>query len=216
MVTQITAGTAFDRRGQPFRRRNPRPALYALAVLAVATGVVWAVALTRPSEVHQATACNTPPASTEADQPKLGERAAPSAMMQVVPAKLIDTNIRVLNASGQNGQAEQVAGELHDLGFAAPTYANDPIYAHTRMDCQGQIRFGDAGQAGAAAVWLVAPCTELFHDDRTDNSVDLVLGADFTGLTQSDDISTVLASLRPDAVEASDLALLSKIHTGTC
>jgi hypothetical protein len=105
---------------------------------------------------------------------------------------------------------------LRDLGFAQPATANDPLYAKTRLNCQGQIRFGEAGQAGAAAVWLVAPCTELYRDDRTDDSVDLAIGTEFGALTHSDDISVVLAGLRPGATEPADSALLAKIHPGNC
>ncbi|PQM47249.1 hypothetical protein C1Y40_02573 [Mycobacterium talmoniae] len=216
MVTQITEGTAFDKHGRPFRRRNPRPAIYLLVALAVATGVVWTIAVTRPPEVHEAAVCNPPPAPAGPDQPTLGKLVSRTDMTNVSPAKLAETKIRVLNASGRAGQAAETAGALRDLGFAQPTAANDPIYASTRLDCQGQIRFGAAGQAGAAAVWLVAPCTELFRDDRTDDSVDLALGTDFTTLAHSDDIDAVLAGLRPDATEPADSALLSKIHTGAC
>ncbi|EUA34503.1 secreted alanine rich domain protein [Mycobacterium xenopi 3993] len=60
MVAQITEGTAFDKHGRPFRRRNPRPAIALLLVLLVATAVVWTMALTRSSEVHEITACNPP------------------------------------------------------------------------------------------------------------------------------------------------------------
>jgi len=70
--------------------------------------------------------------------------------------------------------------------------------------------------ATAAAVWLVAPCTELFHDSRADDSVDLVLGTDFTALAHDDNIDAVLATLRPGATEAADPALLSKIHASSC
>jgi hypothetical protein len=137
-------------------------------------------------------------------------------MIEVAPAKLSETNIRVLNASGQGGQASDVAGSLRDLGFAAPAAANDPVYAGIRLGCQGQIRFGPAGRSGAAAAWLVAPCVELYQDDRKDNSVDLVIGADFTALANSDDIAAVLAGLSPGATEPADSALLTKIHNGTC
>ena len=122
----------------------------------------------------------------------------------------------MLNASGQGGQAGEVAGALRDLGFAQPTAANDPLYAGTRLTCQGQIRFGAAGRPGAAAVWLVAPCVELYQDDRQDDSVDLAIGTEFTTLAHSDDIDAVLAGLRPDATEPADSALLAKIHNGTC
>jgi hypothetical protein len=137
-------------------------------------------------------------------------------MTDVTPAKLADAKIRVLNASGQGGQAGEVAGELRDLGFAEPAAANDTVYANTRLECQGQIRFGPSGRAAAAAVWLVAPCTELFQDQRGDDTVDLAIGTEFTELTHSDDIDAVLASLRPDATQPADPSLLKKIHTGAC
>lgn len=216
MVALIAEGTPFDKHGRPFRRRNARPAVYTLAVLTLVTGTVWAFALTRPVDVHEAAVCNPPPAPTEPDQPTLGTQVSRTAMIDVAPARLADTKIRVLNASGRAGQAADVASALRDLGFAQPTAANDPIYAETRLDCQGQIRFGPAGQAAAAAVWLVAPCTELFRDDRTDDSVDLAVGTDFTALTHSDDIEAALAGLRPDATGLPDPALLTKIHSGTC
>jgi hypothetical protein len=137
-------------------------------------------------------------------------------MMDVTPAKMADTKVRVLNASGRGGQAADVAGAMKDLGFAQPTAANDPLYAGSKLSCQGQIRFGTAGQATAAAVWLVAPCTELFNDNRADDSVDLAVGTDFNGLAHNDDIDAVLATLRPGATEPSDPTLLAKIHAGSC
>ncbi|BCQ09655.1 hypothetical protein JMUB5695_03105 [Mycobacterium heckeshornense] len=216
MVAQITEGTAFDKHGRPFRRRNPRPAIALLLVLLVATAVVWTMALTRSSDVHEIATCNPPPRLTTGEQPRLGEQVPRSAMTNVTPAKLAETKIHVLNASGRGGQAADVADALRDLGFAQPSAANDPIYANGRLNCQAQIRFGEAGQAAAAAVWLVAPCAELFRDDRADDSVDLALGTDFTTLAHSDDIETVLASLRPGATEEPDPALISKIHANSC
>jgi LytR cell envelope-related transcriptional attenuator len=216
VVAQITEGTAFDKHGRPFRRRNPRPAIFVVVFLAVVTGVVWTIALTRPAKVREAEVCNPPPQSAGSPPAQLGEQVSRTEMTDVMPAKLSDTKVRVLNASGRGGQAADVAGALKDLGFAQPTAANDPIYANARLTCQGQIRFGTAGQATAAAVWLVAPCTELFHDNRADDSVDLALGTGFTALAHSDDIDAVLASLRPGATEPSDPTLPSKIHASSC
>ena len=164
------------------------------------------VAITRPA----------PPAPADSNAPKLGNQVSRSTLIDVAPAKLAETKIRVLNASGQGGQAGEVAGALRDLGFAQPTATNDPVYANARLTCQGQIRFGANGKAGAAAVWLVAPCVELYQDDRKDDTVDLAIGTDFTTLAHSDDIDAVLAGLRPDATEPADSALIAKIHNGTC
>lgn len=218
MVAQITEGTAFDKRGRPFRRRNYLPGILLFAALAVVTLLVWVTALSRPADVHEAAVCNAPPppADPTATAPQLGEQVSRATMTDVSPAKLADAKIRVLNASGQGGQAAEVATELRDLGFAEPAATNDTVYANTRLDCQGQIRFGPSGRAAAAAVWLVAPCTELFQDQRSDNTVDLAIGTQFGQLTHSDDIDAVLASLRPDATQPADPTLLKKIHTGAC
>lgn len=216
MVAQITDGTAFDRHGRPFRRRSFVPGIVLFVALTVVTMIVWIIALSQPADVHEATVCNNPPPAADPAAPKLGEQVARSAMTEVTPAPLAETRIRVLNASGQGGQAGEVAGALRDLGFAQPEAANDPIYANTRLECQGQIRFGPSGRTAAAAVWLVAPCTELFQDERPDATVDLALGTEFSELASNDDIKAVLASLRPDATAPSDSALLSKIHTGAC
>ena len=216
MVAQITEGTAFDKRGRPFRRRNFLPGILLFVALAVVTLLVWVTALNRPADVHEAAICNAPPPQSDPNAPQLGEQVSRATMTDVTPAKLADAKIRVLNASGQGGQAAEVAGELRDLGFAEPAATNDTVYANTRLECQGQIRFGPSGRAAAAAVWLLAPCTELFQDQRPDNTVDLAIGTQFGELTHSDDIDAVLATLRPGATEPSDPALLSRIHATSC
>jgi hypothetical protein len=216
VVAQITEGTAYDKRGRPFRRRNFVPGIIVGVALLVATAIVWTIALTRPSNVHEAATCNPPPGRSDPSQPKLGEPVSRTTMTEVAPGKLADTKLKVLNASGQGGQAADVAGSMRDLGFGQPNAANDPVYAGTRLECQGQLRFGRTGQAAAAAVWLVAPCVELYQDQRSDDTVDLVLGSEFKTLTHTDDIDAMLASLRPEATAPPDLSLLPKIHTSAC
>ncbi len=218
MVAQITEGTAFDRHGRPFRRRNYLPGVLVLVALSVVTLTIWVIALNRPVDVQQTVACNPPPPPADANTPPpaLGEQVTRSEMIDITPAKLADTTIRVLNASGQGGQAAEVAGALRDLGFAEPSAANDAVYTSARLTCQGQIRFGPSGRAAAAAVWLVAPCTELFQDERSDDTVDLAIGTEFSELSRGDDIDAVLASLRPDATQTADSALLAKIHATAC
>ncbi|MBX9921644.1 MAG: envelope integrity protein Cei [Mycolicibacterium frederiksbergense] len=217
MVASITEGTAFDKHGRPFRRRNHVPVLCLFLALALVTGVVWVIALNQSTEAPQAVACNAPPPPTgDASQPVLGQQVSPAEMAEVMPARLADTKVQVLNASGQGGQAAEVSGALRDLGFAQPTAANDAVYADSRLECQGQIRFGETGRAAAAAVWLVAPCTELFLDGRSDDTVDLAVGTEFSEFSRSDDIDAMLAGLRPDATQPPDASLLTKIHSATC
>ena len=123
----------------------------------------------------------------------------------------------MLNASGQGGQAAEVAGAAARPGLRPAR--QPPTTRCTRTPgWHARARSGSApaGRAAAAAVWLVAPCVELFQDQRPDDTVDLAIGTEFTELSHSDDIEAVLASLRPDATQPADPALLSKIHTGAC
>ncbi len=216
MVSYITAGSTQDPDGRPFVRRRYLPGIVALVALLTMTALAWAFVLTRPVQIREAASCNPPPSRTDATTPNLGRLVPGSSLIDVAPANLAEAKIRVLNASGQGGQAGEVASALRDLGFAAPNAANDPIYAGTRLACQGQIRFGEAGRPSAAAAWLVAPCVELYQDDRTDDSADLVIGTDFTALSNSDDIAAVLSGLRPGATEPADSSLITKIHSSTC
>jgi hypothetical protein len=216
VVAQITSGTAFDKHGRPFRRRNYIPGIVVVVVLAVVTLMVWVVAFNQPTDIHQLAACNAPPPVANATQTALGEQVTSATMSDVTPAKLADTKIRVLNASGQGGQAAEVAGALRDLGYAPPTAGNDTVYENTRLECQGQIRFGPSGRAAAAALWLVTPCTELYQDQRPDDTVDLAIGTEFSEVSHNDDIDAVLASLRPDATQPAESTLLKKIHSAAC
>jgi hypothetical protein len=216
VVSHITAGSTQAPDGRPFVRRRYLPGIVALVALLTMTALAWAFVLTRPVQIREAASCNPPPSRTAATAPNLGRLVPGSSLIDVAPANLAEAKVRVLNASGQGGQAGEVASALRDLGFAAPNAANDPIYAGTRLACQGQIRFGEAGRPSAAAAWLVAPCVELYQDDRTDDSADLVIGTDFTALSNSDDIAAVLSGLQPGATEPADSSLITKIHSSTC
>ena len=92
MVASITEGTAFDKHGRPFRRRNHVPVLCLFLALALVTGVVWVIALNQSTEAPQAVACNAPPPPTgDASQPVLGQQVSPAEMAEVMPARLADT-----------------------------------------------------------------------------------------------------------------------------
>ena len=167
-------------RGMGFLR-----APYVLFVVAVVvlSGIVWAVALRGSDAATQAVACPLPAAAQEA-----GLQAQPvGALDQVEPAFLGETRIRVLNANGQSGQAGAVAAQLAESGFqaaGADATGNDPIYGQA-LECHGQIRYGESGQASARSLSLTAPCMQLVADGRGDDSVDLVLGTTFSRLSDS-------------------------------
>ena len=56
----------------------------------------------------------------------------------------------------------------------------------------------------------------MFQDERPDDTVDLAIGTEFTELSRSDDIEAVLASLRPDATQPADPALLTQDPHAAC
>lgn len=217
----ITNGHSTDWRGRSFRRRRYLPGLILVALMAVLVMIVWAVAFnTNADEVHAAS-CNRPDTAGDPNTPALGHQVDGS-LSSVDPAPLWNTRIRVYNANGQSGQAAHVAAGLSDAGFgqAADTpVANDPIYTHRNLQCQGQIRFGADGEAAARTLSLMVPCAELIEDDRDDGAVDLALGTLFSDLAPNADADAVLKALRvPDGAPAPDIdsALITGARAVRC
>ena len=116
-----------------------------------------------------------------------------------------------------------VLDDLTSLGFQGTpegAYGDDPLYPDRNLDCFGQIRFGDAGKAAAAALWIAAPCTQLINDGRPDTVVDLAIGESFSDSSQSQDALAVLDTLRSanpqDPNTGSDPTLVSAVHEASC
>ncbi|WP_306363630.1 envelope integrity protein Cei [Nocardia sp. CC227C] len=224
MVSLITRGTATDSEGRPFIRRRWEPWAALVGALAVICLLVWWGALTRDARDSGAMTCNSPSPAQSTDAPaatELGQRVSPSRLRDVEPAALAQTKVRVLNANGQRGQATHVASQLSDLGFApaAEAFGNDTVYVNGDLECSGQIRYGVNGRSAAASVQLVAPCAELIEDQRTDESVDLVLGSLFRDVRPSTDAEEVLRSLKnpaPGSEPAIDPVLLDAARTAKC
>lgn len=225
MVSLITEGRSVDAEGRPFLRRRYQPWVALVVVLALICAIVWIKALTTAEAGHTAMACNSPSpaANPTAPQPApLGQVVSSSRLHDVEPAPLAQAKVRVLNGSSRSGLAQHIASTLGDYGFAsppAPVYANDPVYVNGDLACTGQIRFGVQGRPAAAAVQLVAPCAELIEDQRTDDTVDLVLGSLFgDDLRPSSDAEEVLHALNNPAPGGPDVdsALLEAARTAQC
>ena len=227
MVSLITDGRSTDDQGRPFRRRRVLPVIALLAVLALLSITLWVRILTEPEVDATAVECNAPPASTAADAPApqpLGTVVDRDTLLDVEPAPLSVTRVRVFNANGERGQAADVATQLRDYGFVgAPdnTVGNDPVYVDQNLQCHGQIRFGRSGRSAASALWLVAPCAELIEDGRADDSVDLALGTYFAKrIAPNADAEEVLSALKdpvPGTTPAPlDPGLLAAARTARC
>lgn len=117
-------------------------------------------------------------ASSSQVRTSLGSFTDPNTLAATRPADPSQIPLRVLNASTVTGQAKTVTDELRDAGFTAiGQQGNDPLYPASDLHCYGEIRYGWAGLAEARTVLIIAPCAQLVRDERSDNSVDLALGA---------------------------------------
>lgn len=174
------------------------PAMILILLLTAVAGVVWINVLNGTD--LETLGC---PA---AGAVRAGEVLARAALDDVSPAPPQLVRVQVLNGNGERGEAATVAAGLTDLGFVlAAEPANDPLHPAFDLPCHGQIRYGEAGVAGARTLSLVVPCTVLVLDGRPGDVVDLALGTDFTELSASQstrDVLTSLVELGPPAAEA--------------
>jgi LytR cell envelope-related transcriptional attenuator len=165
-------------RSRPYQRRRRGPVIVVVAALAVIATATWATVFVNNSGPAGLASCPSP--STGASP---GEVLSSDALDTVAPAPPGSVQVRVLNAGGQRGQANLVAAQLGDLGFAeAAPPNNDPLFPNGDMACVGQLRFGAAGEAAASTVSLVIPCAELVRDGRKDATVDVAVGTAFGDL----------------------------------
>lgn len=227
MVSLITEGSSTGPDGKPHPYRRALPVIALIAVLAVLGAALWFRILTKPAELSAPVECNPPsvsgPLDPDAPAPQpLGDPVAGTTLLDVEPAPLAATRVRVFNANGERGQAADVASQLSDYGFApAPDVqsGNDPVYVDQNMQCQGQIRFGPNGLAAASSLWLAMPCAELIQDARTDDIIDLALGTYFRKLQPNTDAEEVLSALKtaaPGGAGAVDIDLLKAARVAQC
>ncbi|HEY4004312.1 MAG TPA: envelope integrity protein Cei [Pseudonocardia sp.] len=162
--------------GRAYRRRSSRPALVLVSLLAVIVAVTWVMVFSHASETTSGAACPAP----TGPEANIGEAVPANALDQVAPAPPSMVRIRVLNGSGQRGQANLVASQLGELGFTeAADPVNDPLYPQGNLSCRGDIRYGPRGMAAARTVSLVLPCVQLVKDNRADDTVDVAVGTLF-------------------------------------
>ena len=173
---RITA--TMPRRTRPYRRRRRVPVIALVSLLAAAALVTWTYVLVNASGPDRGRTCPAPVAGSTP-----GQSLPPGALDSVAPLPPAAVKVRVLNAGGQRGQANLVAAQFGDFGFAeAAPPTNDPLFPDGNMECTGQVRFGPAGEAGASTVALLLPCAELVRDARTDDTVDVSVGTAFGDL----------------------------------
>ncbi|GEL25429.1 hypothetical protein PSU4_43830 [Pseudonocardia sulfidoxydans NBRC 16205] len=186
----MAAAAVSSRPTRPYQRRRRGPVVVLVSVLAVVALVTWTTVLITAAGRSGAVSCPTPAAGAA------GEVVEASSLDSTTPAAASAVKVRVLNGGGQRGQANLVAAQLGDLGFAeggAPD--NDPLFPDGDLECRGQIRFGANGSAAAATLAIVLPCTELVRDARADETVDFAVGTAFSDVKPGRPAKDVLDQL---------------------
>ena len=93
-----------------------------------------------------------------------------------------DIQVNVYNATSRNGLASSVARALRKRDFAILDVANDPLVK--TVTGTAEIRAGADNEAAAAVVVAQVSGAVFVADDRTDSTVDLVVGDAFEKLAK--------------------------------
>src|SRR6476619_7631855 len=173
---------------KPVRRgeRRSRPGVLLLAVVvtaALVAGALWWQSRPTEAELTSGPAVICP---------------SPGPTPTVVPIAAVKVN--VYNATEKRGLASQVATQLRRRGFLVKKVDNDPLgrtvtgAAEVRSSALGAgaartvtAQVAPAGQVGAV------PAVTAVPDQRTDATVDLVLGATWHGLRPPADAAAALS-----------------------
>jgi len=121
----------------------------------------------------------------------------PSPAPTVVAPKAVTVN--VYNATKRRGLAGTVATELRKRGFRVGEVDNDPL--ERKVTGAAEVRSSTQGVDAARTVIAQVGTVVAIPDQRTDTTVDLVLGAGFTALQSRADAAAAL-SPTPQAVPA--------------
>jgi LytR cell envelope-related transcriptional attenuator len=97
------------------------------------------------------------------------------------PVKPGGVTVNVYNTTARTGLAAFVADKLRAQGFKVAAVDNDPL--GMMILGVGEIRHGQAGAAGAILAASRLSGARIVQDDRTDGTVDVVLGNTFTTLS---------------------------------
>lgn len=172
----------------PPRVRRGRPLIAAACVSALAllgwgawqlapeaTPRTGARASSAPTAVTSATAS----ASCSADPEPAAAPPAPSTI-----------RVNVYNATSRPGLASAVAAQLKDRGFTIGRSGNSPD--GKAVGIPAIVVAGPAGQAGATVVSTEIDGSLTKTDQRSDDSVDLVIGDGFTGIRTLDQAARAL------------------------
>ncbi|WP_406284909.1 LytR C-terminal domain-containing protein [Embleya sp. NBC_00896] len=158
-------------------------------VIAIVVGLVvlatagWGVYHFTSDEGTKAVACPSPTASAPV--------AAPAAQLPE-PATI---TLNVYNATKRTGLAKTVADALKARGFTIGKVANDPL--NQPIAATAEIRHGFPGSTPSKVVAAQVAGSTNKEDQRTDSTVDLVIGDAWTDLATPEQVTAILSPPPP-------------------
>jgi hypothetical protein len=159
---------------RPRSGRRPLPPLIFLLVLALAALATWWYVLRQEKQ--------------ETAQEEEACQSAQAAAPALDPATV---HLRVLNATDTAGLATTVGTSLTERGFVVDEVGNDD--SGRTVTGVGELRYGPAGKEAAAFVKVYVPNSGDFQDIRADQTVDVVIGPEFSTLATPEDVTAALA-----------------------
>ena len=194
----------------PFRNRTKRRrktlavALGGLLILGVgAYGLVNLV--TAPTQNAAAASCkagSTRALSGQAAMAPLAAAGSAGGVGAGVGAPKFTLN--VYNSTQRHGLAANTAAQLKQRGFVIGQVTNDPLKAN--LTITAQVRGAKSQTAELREVAAEVPGAQIQPDGRADPSVDLVLGAGFTALASTQQVTTELQAAAAAAASATAAA----------
>lgn len=143
--------------------------------------------------------------SSAAEASEVSTSPSPCITSTVQPAgtlpKASTVTVNVFNGSRREGLAKTTAAELQLRGFKIGLIANDPLGQHIKSF--GDIRYGVKGAMNAALMRYYVPGATLTLDKRTNGTVDLVTGENFSGLAPQSEVDSAIAAPTPTATAVS-------------
>jgi hypothetical protein len=155
--------------GDHIRRPADRRHMRTAVTMAVLAGLVF---------VAGVSAWNSVTGPGDDDVVATAPTCMPTAPTDAPPPAEIPLN--VYNATDRNGLASSTAGEMRKRGFAILDVANDPTGSEVAVTAE--VRASPDTQAAATLVMAQVPGAVFVPDNRSDGTIDLVLGAAFEAL----------------------------------
>ncbi|WP_058234612.1 LytR C-terminal domain-containing protein [Devriesea agamarum] len=146
-----------------------RVALIVTLVVVAAVGFVWRGLLGPRSSPG--------PSASSTASPSIPPGAFYCPPTGSLPAAPGSFTVTVLNGSSRNGLAAKTSEELTTRGYKVANIGNA-----SAPDTATVLRFGPSGYLAASSVSVNFPQVTFAIDKRSDNSVDIVLGPEFTQL----------------------------------